>query len=205
MQKLSGNPDSHTIPYRQTMFQFPVQYVPPNHKHAAPRRKFTQEEDLRLRSLVDQIGAKSWEAVAKFMPNRSARQCRDRYKNYLLDNLVCDAWVPEEDAVIFEKFKEIGPKWVEISKFLNGRSGNHVKNRWHKHLSKMANVPQPPAQAHFPMPPEPVQPQRTFPPPTNPMQQVMADRERPIFGQYDPSVSSDPGTFRGFSYGPSLF
>jgi hypothetical protein len=180
------------------MFRFPVQSVLPNHKHAAPRRKFTQEEDLRLRSLVDQIGAKSWEAVSKFMPNRSARQCRDRYKNYLLDNLVCDAWTPEEDTMILEKFKDIGPKWVEISKFLNGRSGNHVKNRWHKHLSKLANVQQPPAQANFPMPPELIQPQRIFPQLINQEQQVMTDRERPIFGQCNQSVGSETNTFRGF-------
>jgi hypothetical protein len=35
-----------------------------------------------------------------------------------------------------EKYAVIGPKWVEISKYLVGRSGNDVKNRWHKHLAK---------------------------------------------------------------------
>jgi hypothetical protein len=91
------------------------------------------------------MGATSWEAVSKFMPTRTARQCRDRYKNYLVDNLVCDAWSPEEDALIVKKFHEIGPKWVEIAKLLNGRSGNHVKNRWHKHLLRI----------HAPAPPQP--------------------------------------------------
>jgi hypothetical protein len=99
-----------------------------------PRRKFTNQEDVKLRSLVEQLGAKSWEEIAKFMPSRSARQCRDRYKNYLLDSLVASPWTPNEDAIIVERYRELGPKWVEIAKGLNGRSGNHVKNRWHRHL-----------------------------------------------------------------------
>jgi hypothetical protein len=70
------------------------------------------------------------------MPNRSARQCRDRYKNYLLDSIITSPWRPDEDEVIRIKFAELGPRWVEIAKCLVGRSGNHVKNRWHKHLCR---------------------------------------------------------------------
>jgi hypothetical protein len=43
-------------------------------------------------------------------------------------------WTPEEDSLVIQKFHQIGPKWVEIGKLLSGRSGNNVKNRWHKHL-----------------------------------------------------------------------
>jgi hypothetical protein len=100
------------------------------------RRKFTVEEDLQLRTLVEQLGAKCWDSVAQFMPGRTARQCRDRYKNYLLDSLVNTLWTPEEDAVVLERYRELGPRWVEIAKTLNGRSGNHVKNRWYRHLAR---------------------------------------------------------------------
>jgi hypothetical protein len=105
-------------------------------KHSSPRRKFTTDEDVRLRSLVDQIGTSHWESIASLMPNRTARQCRDRYKNYLLDTIVTAPWTPNEDDVIRAKYGELGPRWVEIAKLLSGRSGNHVKNRWHKHLRK---------------------------------------------------------------------
>jgi hypothetical protein len=107
------------------------------------RRKFTPEEDLQLRSLVERLGTKSWEEIAQFIQDRSARQCRDRYKNYLLDSLITNPWTPEEDEVLIEKFHQIGPKWVEIGKLLSGRSGNNVKNRWHKHLCKMDIGPPP--------------------------------------------------------------
>jgi hypothetical protein len=106
-------------------------------KQTLPRRKFTPEEDMKLRALVESIGTQSWEDIARFIPDRSARQCRDRYKNYLLESLVRDPWTPQEDALVVQKFHQIGPKWVEIGKMLSGRSGNNVKNRWHKHLCKL--------------------------------------------------------------------
>jgi hypothetical protein len=45
-------------------------------------------------------------------------------------------WTTAEDELIFNKFQEVGPKWVQISAFLPGRTGNDVKNRWHKHISR---------------------------------------------------------------------
>jgi hypothetical protein len=115
---------------------FPLPAANPVHKHTRPRSKFTGEEDEKLRALVTQLGNRHWEAIAQYMPGRTARQCRDRYKNYLLDSLVSTPWTQEEDQILREKYAELGPKWVEISKGLNGRSGNDVKNRWYKHLSK---------------------------------------------------------------------
>jgi hypothetical protein len=99
------------------------------------KRKFTPDEDLTLRTLVERCGTKSWEDIAKEMPGRTARQCRDRYNNYLLGSLVMSPWTPEEDAIIVERYRQIGPKWVAIARQLHGRSGNHVKNRWHRHLA----------------------------------------------------------------------
>jgi hypothetical protein len=101
-----------------------------------PRHKFTPEEDLQLRSLVEQLGTKHWDEISRYLPDRTPRQCRNRYKNYLIDSLVTNPWTAEEDAILIEKFHRIGPKWVEIGKLLSGRSGNNVKNRWYKHLCK---------------------------------------------------------------------
>ena len=100
------------------------------------RKRFTQEEDANLKSLVAKLGVKLWDEVALYMPNRTARQCRDRYNNYLFKEITHQPWTPEEDRIILEKYKEYGSHWVKIAKFLNGRSGNNVKNRWHKYLNK---------------------------------------------------------------------
>jgi hypothetical protein len=122
-------------------------------KQMLPRRKFSPEEDHKLRSLVDALGTKSWEDIARYIPDRSSRQCRDRYKNYLLESLMADPWTPEEDALVIQQFHLMGPKWVEIGKMLSGRSGNNVKNRWHKHLCRLDSaVPRPPAPNPAPVP-----------------------------------------------------
>jgi hypothetical protein len=101
----------------------------------ALRRKFTDQEDLQLRDLVEHLGSRNWEDIARFMPSRTARQCRDRYNNYLLNSLVTAPWTPVEDAILIEQYHQIGPYWSEIAKLLNGRSGNHIKNRWRRHLA----------------------------------------------------------------------
>lgn len=108
-------------------------------KSQQSRNKFTREEDEKLKSLVKQHGNRSWELVSKFMPGRCGRQCRDRFNNYLSEDFRKGPWRPEEDELIVRKYKEIGPHWVEISKLLNSRSGNNVKNRWHKYLCKHLN------------------------------------------------------------------
>jgi hypothetical protein len=100
------------------------------------RKKFTKEEDERLKKLVKKYGTKKWEEIASFMPKRCGRQCRNRYFNPLVDNLKKGPWTAEEDALVMDKYAEIGAHWVQISKFLLGRSGNDVKNRWYKILSK---------------------------------------------------------------------
>jgi hypothetical protein len=100
------------------------------------RHKFTSNEDVQLRTLVEQMGDASWDEVARLMHGLTARQCRDRYKNYLLNSLVMAPWTSEEESIVRERYRRLGPKWVEIAKSLIGRSGNQGKNRWHRHLAR---------------------------------------------------------------------
>jgi hypothetical protein len=47
------------------------------------RRVFHQAEDEDLAGLVDKFGTENWEKVAEFMPDRTPRQCRDRWNFYV--------------------------------------------------------------------------------------------------------------------------
>jgi hypothetical protein len=102
------------------------------------RHRFSGEEDDVLRALVLRVGSNDWATVAQFMPGRTPRQCSHRYNNYLTDRHRQTAWTEAEERVIIEKYREVGAKWAYISGFLTGRTGNDVKNRWHKHLAKHA-------------------------------------------------------------------
>ncbi|KAK8835950.1 hypothetical protein M9Y10_040333 [Tritrichomonas musculus] len=108
----------------QTMQKF-------NHK-----QKFTKTEDAQLIKLVKKYGVPNWEEVSRHMKRRNARQCRERYNNYLNDNFKKGSWTESEDKLIISLYRQIGPHWLNISKSLPGRSGNDIKNRWHKTLSK---------------------------------------------------------------------
>ena len=76
-----------------------------------------------------------WPDVAKLVPHRTGKQCRERYVNHLVPTVVSAGWTPMEDALICRLFTQVGTKWALISKLLPGRSDNNVKNRFH-HLRR---------------------------------------------------------------------
>jgi hypothetical protein len=94
------------------------------------RRMFCRDEDARLRVLVARYGDDNWSVVSEEMHSRSPRQCRERYKNYLSPHLSTQPWAESEDALICEKYREIGPRWAQMATDFVGRSDVAIKNRW---------------------------------------------------------------------------
>ena len=100
-------------------------------KDTPVRQRFTAEEDALLKKLVSESnGPVNWKNVSEQMQNRTARQCRERYKNYLKPNIIKKNWTREEDTLILKKYAEIGSKWESIARYLVGRSGNDTRNRY---------------------------------------------------------------------------
>ena len=93
------------------------------------RNRFTKAEDERLKQLLALRNPPNWNEIAHFMSNRTSRQCRERYNNYLRPNLVNGRWTKEEDELLEKLFEIHGPKWSFISKSFNSRSSVNVKNR----------------------------------------------------------------------------
>jgi hypothetical protein len=64
------------------------------------------------------------------MPGRNARQCKERWTNYLCPTLNTNSWKPEEDRLLVQKRMELGAKWVKIAQFFPNRTDAMVKNRY---------------------------------------------------------------------------
>ena len=95
-----------------------------------PKMKFTPEEDEKLQELINQYGIKDWSIISNLMKTRNPRQCRERWVNYLSPIVNLSPFSIEEDFVLLKKYGEIGPKLVQISKFMNNRSDTSVKSRF---------------------------------------------------------------------------
>lgn len=113
----------------QIQVQNPQVQQQPQHK-PHPKSKFTPEEDILLRQLVSQFGENNWNRIAELMPHRNMRQCKERWTNYLSPKVSNDPWTEEEDALLVQKYKEHGAKWVRIALSFPKRTDSNVKNRW---------------------------------------------------------------------------
>lgn len=107
-------------------------------QHVPQYRKvmWTQEEDDRLRAAVQHHGTKNWNRVAKSMPGRNGKQCRERWAGMLSPELSKEAWTPQEDALLIQLHNQYGNKWALISSFLPGRSRIGLRNRWSLHVRR---------------------------------------------------------------------
>ena len=104
------------------------------------KRICTQIEDEVIKYVVEKYQTKDWKFVSRFLPNRSSRQCRERYNLYLANGIRKEPWNEEEDALILKTVREVGNNWKLLSNLLKGRTTNDIKNRYYTHLSKKKQV-----------------------------------------------------------------
>ena len=99
---------------------------------------WSQDEDQKLIFILQSHLSTypiKWSHVAKFVKDRTGKQCRERYVNHLKPQVKNDSWSPVEDAHVFRMFKCYGSKWALMAKALQGRTDNSIKNRFH-HLRR---------------------------------------------------------------------
>lgn len=106
------------------------------HRHGQYRVLFSEAEDAHLINLVEQYGENDWETISRELKTRNARQCKERWMNYLSPNLSHAPWTVEEDKLLFNKVKKYGKKWKIVGKFFINRSRNCIKNRYNTIVRK---------------------------------------------------------------------
>ena len=56
--------------------------------------------------MVSENGAKNWSYIAKQLPGRIGKQCRERWHNHLNPDISKDRWTDKEDEVIVQAHKQ---------------------------------------------------------------------------------------------------
>jgi hypothetical protein len=98
------------------------------------RANWTQQEDEILAMAVKHLGTRKWTDVARFVPTRTAKQCRERWFHRLAPEIRHDPFEAWEDQMILSRQREFGNRWSLIAAKLPGRTPGSVKNRWYSGL-----------------------------------------------------------------------
>jgi len=100
------------------------------------RKRWSKDEDAKLREGVRVMGPKSWKAISETYLGgwRSDVQCLHRWSKVLKPGLVKGLWTNEEDSIILQCIDSSMIKWTEIADCVPGRSSKQCRERWSNHL-----------------------------------------------------------------------
>ena len=83
-----------------------------------------------------------WSEISRIMEERfrivgrSGKQCRERYHNHLRGGIKTDKWSAEEEEQLVELHAELGNRWSYISKVIEGRPENSIKNMLYSRMRR---------------------------------------------------------------------
>jgi hypothetical protein len=101
-----------------------------NSKGKRVKQPFTPYEDQIIIAFVNQYGPSDFSQIPKVLPQRTVRQCRERWRLYLNPTVIKSEFTTEEDNTLKQKYIELNGKWCQITKYLPGRTDVQLKFRF---------------------------------------------------------------------------
>lgn len=98
---------------------------------------WTPKEDNLLLDWVQSNGPSRWTQCAKLIKGRGGKQCRERWLNTLNPNIKKGNWKDEEQELLFSLIQKFWSQWTAISKEMQFRSDNSVKNYFYSSIRKI--------------------------------------------------------------------
>jgi len=97
-------------------------------------RRWSGEEDERLKGAVKEFGEVNWKAIADRVQTRNHVQCLQRWKKVLKPGLVKGQWSAQEDAMLVTLVSESFKNWGQLAAHMPGRTSKQCRERWCHHL-----------------------------------------------------------------------
>lgn len=131
------------------------------------RMRFSPEEDEILINLVSTYGDQDWNKISAELTKqspinkqRTPRQCKDRYINYLSPEITNSEWTSEEDQLLIFNFLQTPSHWKSMKILFPGRSEVAIKNRFKYLYKEGLNVLKPMIKEKIPSPAKEIEPNK---------------------------------------------
>lgn len=112
-----------------------------NSQRSAKKGNWALDEDEILLRWVSENGATKWTECSKLIKGRCGKQCRERWVNILNPQVKKGNWSEEEQNIIFENLYIHHTSWSSMSKVLEGRTENSIKNYFYSSLRRLKSNP----------------------------------------------------------------